>query len=223
MAGRRGGKSAAAATAVAQDYLKVIWNAQEWEPAPATPSQLAERLGVAAPTVSETLRRLASAGWVDHRPYGSPTLTDEGRRIALSMVRRHRLIETWLVRELGYRWDEVHDEAEELEHAVSDRFVERIAERLGHPERDPHGDPIPAADGEVRRPPAVPLGTLAPGRRGTVTRVDDADPEVLRECAAAGIGLDSEVEVPVPLSAAAVAAIWVRDPHGDPSGGFRPG
>lgn len=153
MSGRRGGRDPRAATPVAQDYLKVIWNAQEWGDGPATPTQLAERLGVAAPTVSETLRRLASAGWVEHRPYGSPTLTDEGRRIALAMVRRHRLIETWLVRELGYRWDEVHDEAEELEHAVSDRFVDRIAERLGQPERDPHGDPIPSVDGRVTRPP----------------------------------------------------------------------
>ncbi len=209
MSGRRGGSDPRTATPVAQDYLKVIWNAQEWSDEPATPTQLAERFGVAAPTVSETLRRLVSAGWVDHRPYGSPTLTDEGRRIALSMVRRHRLIETWLVRELGYRWDEVHDEAEELEHAVSDTFVARIAERLGHPVRDPHGDPIPSADGRVVRPRAVPLRSLRPGQRGTVVRIDDADPAVLRECEAAGIGLDARVSAPVPLSPAAIDAILV--------------
>lgn len=209
MSGRRGGTDPRAATPVAQDYLKAIWNAEEWSDDPVTASHLADRMNVAAPTVSQTLRRLVDAGWVDHTPYGSPRLTDEGRRIALAMVRRHRLIETWLVRELGYRWDEVHDEAESLEHAVSDRFVERIDVLLGHPRRDPHGDPIPAADGTVVRPAAVRLTDLSPGEGGTVARVDDADPEVLRECAAAGIGLDSDVVVPTGLSAAAVEAVWV--------------
>lgn len=212
MAGLRGPRrtrDAHGVTSVVQDYLKVIWAAQEWSREPVTTSWLAERLGVAAPTVSETLRRLAERGWVEHTPYRGVTLTDAGRSLAVTMVRRHRLIETWLVANLGYRWDEVHAEAEVLEHGVSERFVDRVDAVLGHPVRDPHGDPIPAPDGRVTRPEAVPLAALRPGERGAVARVDDADPAVLRECAAAGVGLDTVLEAPARLSAAVVAAIRV--------------
>ncbi|HEY0217944.1 MAG TPA: metal-dependent transcriptional regulator, partial [Cellulomonas sp.] len=120
-------------TAVAQDYLKVIWSASEWSSAPVTTKMLADRLGVGASTVSETIRRLTDQGLVHHAPYAAIALTDEGARHAVQVVRRHRLIETFLVSELGYGWDEVHDEAEVLEHAVSDLMVERIDTRLGHP------------------------------------------------------------------------------------------
>ncbi len=197
-------------TPVAEDYLKVVHNAEEWSDAPVTTSVLAERLGVGAPTVSETLRRLAARGWVEHERYGAVTLTEEGRRLALQVVRRHRLVETWLVVGLGYTWDEVHEEAEVLEHAVSDRFLERIDARLGRPARDPHGDPIPTADGHVPALDAVPLADLAPGERGVVVRVHDGDPAVLRECEAAGVHLDAVVTAPVPVSAAAVRAVRVR-------------
>src|ERR1700709_1192932 len=122
---------------VAQDYLKVIWSATEWSEDPITVKQLAERMGVRAATVSDGIRRLADQGMLVHEPYGGIELTDTGRRHAVMMVRRHRLIETFLVEELGYGWDEVHDEAEVLEHAVSDPFVERIAAHPGHPRRDP--------------------------------------------------------------------------------------
>ncbi|MCU1431346.1 MAG: DtxR family transcriptional regulator [Actinotalea sp.] len=196
-------------TAVVQDYLKVIWNAQEWSPEPVTTSLLADRLGVGAPTVSETVRRLVRHGWVEHEPYGAVTLTEEGRGLAVAMVRRHRLIETWLVQELGYGWDEVHDEAEELEHAVSDQFVERLDVALGRPWRDPHGDPIPGRDGVVHRPDAVLAGRLAAGERGRVARIDDDDPAVLRECATAGVVLDAVVEAPLQVSEAALAAVRV--------------
>ena len=114
---------------------------------------LAERIGVSASTASESIRKLADQGLVDHEKYGAVTLTEAGREAALAMVRRHRLMETFLVTELGYGWDEVHDEAEVLEHAVSDRMLDRIDAKLGHPTRDPHGDPIPAADGNVPTPP----------------------------------------------------------------------
>ena len=124
---------------------------------------LAERIGVSASTASESIRKLADQGLVDHEKYGAVTLTDAGRRAALAMVRRHRLMETFLVRELGYSWDEVHDEAEVLEHAVSDRMLDRIDAKLGHPTRDPHGDPIPAADGQVRTPPARQLSVCQDG------------------------------------------------------------
>src|SRR5438270_9782934 len=136
-------------TSVAQDYLKVIWNAQEWSLEKVSTKMLAEKLGVSASTASESIRKLAEQGLVDHEKYGAVTLTESGRRAALAMVRRHRLLEAFLVKELGYSWDEVHDEAEILEHAVSDRMLDRIDAKLGHPTRDPHGDPIPAANGQV--------------------------------------------------------------------------
>ncbi len=117
-------------SAVAQDYLKVIWNAQEWSREKVSTKMLAEKLGVSASTASESIRKLAEQGLVDHEKYGAVTLTDSGRRAALAMVRRHRLLETFLVNELGYGWDEVHDEAEVLEHAVSDRMAALIQAKL---------------------------------------------------------------------------------------------
>jgi DtxR family transcriptional regulator, Mn-dependent transcriptional regulator len=181
-------------TPVAQDYLKVVWSAGEWSTAPVTTKMLAERLGVGAPTVSETVRRLCDQGLLTHPPYGAVELTAAGRAHAVAMVRRHRLIETFLVRELGYGWDEVHDEAEVLEHAVSDLLVERLAARLGHPTRDPHGDPIPDADGRVPAPTARLLADLEPGR-WVVARISDADPDLLREFTGLGLGVDVPVEV----------------------------
>ncbi|CAM3391255.1 metal-dependent transcriptional regulator [Isoptericola cucumis] len=182
-------------TPVAQDYLKAVWSAGEWSDEKVTTGLLADRLGVGPSTVSETVRRLTAQGLLGHEPYRGVWLTDLGRRYALVMVRRHRLLETWLVHDLGYRWDEVHDEAEVLEHAVSERLVERIAARLGHPERDPHGDPIPSPSGQVVRPEAVPLVDLDAGRQGVVARISDADPEALRYLADLGLELDLPVAV----------------------------
>ena len=190
----------------AQDHLKVIWSAAEWSDSPVTTTALAERLGVAPSTVSEQVRRLVDAGLVAHRPYRPVALTEAGRAQALRMVRRHRLIETWLVAELGYSWDEVHDEAEALEHAVSDLMVERIDARLGHPRADPHGDPIPAADGAVARPDARPLARLAAGEGGVVARVDDRDPDLLRWCEAVGLRPGAAVTVVGPGGGGATAA-----------------
>src|SRR5437588_11404369 len=161
---------------VAQDYLKVIWSATEWSETPITVKQLAERLGVRAATISDGIRRLADQGMLVHEPYGTIELTAAGRDHAVAMVRRHRLIETFLVEELGYAWDEVHDHAEVLEHAVSDTLVDRIDRRLGYPSRDPHGDPIPTADGTARRLDADPLTAAPPGVRLVVTRISDSDP-----------------------------------------------
>ena len=183
-----------ALSAVSQDYLKVIWAATEWEDRPVTTKLLAGRLGVGASTVSETVRRLADTGLVTHEPYGAVGLTEHGRLLALAMVRRHRLVETFLVQVLGYGWDEVHDEAEVLEHAVSDVFVERLAAHLGHPTRDPHGDPIPGPDGSFAPPHATPLWEAAAGR-WEVARISDADPELLRHVDAVGLVLDAPVEV----------------------------
>lgn len=178
-----------------EDYVKVIYSFTEWQDKPITSTQLAQRLGVANSSVSEMVRKLKDQGLVDHQPYSAITLTADGVRLALSMVRRHRLIETFLVRELGYRWDEVHDEAELLEHAVSDTFIERMAAKLGDPVRDPHGDPIPAADGSVRMPAAHRMSELDDGHTGLITRISDDNPELLRYLSAEKIALDADVEV----------------------------
>jgi DtxR family Mn-dependent transcriptional regulator len=178
-----------------EDYVKVIYSFTEWQDKPITSSQLAQRLGVANSSVSEMVRKLKDQGLVDHKPYSAITLTADGIRLALSMVRRHRLIETYLVQELGYRWDEVHDEAELLEHAVSDTFIERMASKLGNPLRDPHGDPIPAADGTVQMPHAHRMSELDEGHQGRITRISDDNPELLRYLAAQEIDLDADVEV----------------------------
>ncbi|KRE31904.1 manganese-binding transcriptional regulator MntR [Mycolicibacterium psychrotolerans] len=199
-------------TTVAQDYLKVIWTAQEWSHEKVSTKLLAERIGVSASTASESIRKLADQGLVDHEKYGAVTLTDAGRRAALAMVRRHRLMETFLVRELGYGWDEVHDEAEVLEHAVSDRMLMRIDAKLGYPTRDPHGDPIPAADGRVPTPPARQLSACQNGEAGTVARISDADPEMLRYFDTVGISLDSHVRVVARRDFAGMISVAVRGP-----------
>ncbi|BBX22152.1 transcriptional regulator [Mycolicibacter terrae] len=204
-------------TSVAQDYLKVIWTAQEWSPDKVSTKMLAEKIGVSASTASESIRKLAEAGLVDHEKYGAVTLTEEGRRAALGMVRRHRLIETFLVRELGYSWDEVHDEAEVLEHAVSDALVARIDAKLGFPQRDPHGDPIPAADGQVPTPPARQLWECADGDSGTVARISDSDPEMLRYFDGVGISLDARVQVLTRREFAGIISVALESP-GAPGG-----
>jgi DtxR family Mn-dependent transcriptional regulator len=178
-----------------EDYVKVIYSFTEWQDKPITATQLAQRLGVANSSVSEMVRKLKDQGLVDHQPYSAITLTADGVRLALSMVRRHRLIETFLVRDLGYRWDEVHDEAELLEHAVSDTFIERMAAKLGNPVRDPHGDPIPAADGSVLMPAARRMSELDDGHTGRITRISDDNPELLRYLSAEEISLDADIEV----------------------------
>ena len=181
-------------TAANQDYLKVIWSAQEWSDDPVTTTLLARRMGFSPSTVSEAVKKLTAAGLLTHARYGAIALTPAGRTAALAMVRRHRIIETFLVAELGYEWDEVHEEAEVLEHAVSDRLIDALDARLGHPRRDPHGDPIPTRDGEVPTPPASPLH-LVEGGAVRVARISDTDPQVLRYFAELGVALDTELVV----------------------------
>jgi len=178
-----------------EDYLKTVYAHTEWQPDAITPKVLADRLGIAPSSVTEMVKKMAAAGLVSHVPYGAVRLTDAGTSRALGVVRRHRLIETWLVQEMGYGWDEVHDEAEILEHAISDRLLEAIDARLGRPVRDPHGDPIPRADGTLLRQPTVLLADAAPGHTGAVVRISDRDPAVLRALDDARIGLDTELTV----------------------------
>lgn len=200
-----------ALSSVAQDYLKVIWTIQEWSHERVSTKLLSEKMSVSASTVSEAIRKLSDQGLVDHARYGSIALTDSGRAAAVSMVRRHRLIETYLVQELGYGWDEVHDEAEVLEHAVSDRLMARLDAKLGYPSRDPHGDPIPSVDGAVPTPDADSLADLDVGDSGTVARISDTDPEMLRYFDQMGVALDCTVTVVEKRPFAGTIAISVND------------
>lgn len=207
------------ASPAADDYLKTVYAHTEWQDAPITPSVLAAKLGIAPSSVTEMVKKLAAAGLVSHVPYGAVRLTDAGTQRALAMVRRHRLVETWLVREFDYRWDEVHDEAEVLEHTISDRLLEGIDVRLGRPRFDPHGDAIPDADGRVEREPFVLLADAPTGHIGRVLRVSDDDPEILRALESHGVDVGTQVEVtasgvrfdgaPVPLPDGALAAVWL--------------
>lgn len=203
------------------DYLKTIYHHTEWQSVAITPSQLAAELALAPSTVTEMVQKLAALGLVSHRPYGPVSLTDAGRARAAAIIRRHRLIETWLVREFDYAWDEVHDEAEVLEHAISDRLLEGISARLGHPTRDPHGDAIPDASGTVVTEPFVLLAEAAIGHSGRVLRVSDRDPALLRALEGAGIDVGHAVTVAgrgavqvdggatIELPDAAASAVWI--------------
>ncbi|MGO1536882.1 MAG: metal-dependent transcriptional regulator [Yaniella sp.] len=181
-------------SASTQNYLKAIWNLQEWSDDPVTASTVAQKTGLKISTVSGALPKLAEQGLVEHARYGSIALTATGRNYAVAMVRRHRLIETFLVEVLGYGWDQVHDEAEVLEHAVSDFMIERIDEFLAHPVRDPHGDPIPSPSGAVEQAPAVEhLSEATPETRLVVERISDTDPDLLRFFADRGLVVGAEL------------------------------
>lgn len=180
---------------VIEDYLKTIYAHTEWQSDPITPSVLAAKLSLAPSSVTEMVKKLAASGLVSHVKYGSIELTDAGREQAVAVVRRHRLVETWLVTEMGYSWDAVHDEAEVLEHALSDRLLDAIDERLGRPDRDPHGDPIPDASGFVRREASVLLAEANPGHDGVVLRINDRDPSLLRDLGRAGVGVGLRMRV----------------------------
>ncbi|PFG33360.1 metal-dependent transcriptional regulator [Sanguibacter antarcticus] len=178
-----------------QNYLKAVWGLSEWSDAPVTPTAIAEKTGLRLSSVSDAIRKLSAQGLVDHAPYGSVELTATGRAYALAMVRRHRLIESFLVSVLGYRWDQVHDEAENLEHAVSDFMVERVDAFLEFPSRDPHGDPIPSAAGTVVFPDAVQMTTVDTPAHVVVERISDNDPTLLQFFQEQGIVLDTRVSV----------------------------
>ena len=210
-------------TPVAQDYLKAIWSATEWGDAPLSTNSLAARMGTTAPNVTETVKRLAAQGLVEYQPYKPVTLTGKGREHAIAMVRRHRLLESFLAATLGYSWDEVHAEAERLEHAASDELIERIDQMLGRPTRDPHGDPIPTPEGQRAQPAhAVRLDVAEPGFY-RVLRISDADPQRLVRFQQAGLVPGTVVEVteaghfrlrvvavgPVELIETDAAAIWL--------------
>ena len=180
---------------VAENYLKVIYSHTEWQEQPITTSALAARLGLAASSVTEMVKKLGAQGLVTHVPYGAVTLTAAGTSLALRMLRRHRLIETWLVQQYDYGWDEVHDEAEVLEHSLSDRLLDAIDAQLGYPLRDPHGDPSPSREGAIVQPEAILLRDATEGATAKVVRISDSDPTLLRHLEAEAITLDSELTV----------------------------
>jgi DtxR family Mn-dependent transcriptional regulator len=169
-----------------EDYLKAIYQLSP-EGRPASTSEIAHLLALSAPSVTGMVKRLSEHGLLEHIPYRGVQLTEEGRRAALRMVRRHRLIEAYLVEFLGYSWDTVHPEAERLEHAVSDTMIERMSAALGDPAVDPHGDPIPAADGSIHESAGSALTEVPVGETVEIHRVHESQPEKLRYIAALGL------------------------------------
>jgi len=169
-----------------EDYLKVILDCGGVMGAAPT-SDIARILGISPASVSGMLKRLSRAGLIRHVPYRGASLTPEGRRVALRVVRRHRVLETYLAAKLGYGWDSVHGEAERLEHAVSDGLVERMAMALGEPRYDPHGAPIPTAGGEVEPLEGTALAQVATGEMAMLLKVPGRDPELLRYLASLGL------------------------------------
>lgn len=162
-----------------EDYLKTIWSISEWSGEEAVPTELARRMGLSPSTVTEAVKKLSAQKLVDHRRYGPIALTEQGRVEALRVVRKHRLIETFLHDRLGYAWQDLHDEAEALEHAVSTHFIDAIDDLLGHPLRDPHGDPIPRPDGSMPALDVFLLNEVAQGSTVRIEQVDDDDADVL--------------------------------------------
>ena len=175
-------------TEAVDDYLKAIYELTE-DASRASTVSIAKKLDVAPASVTGMLRKLAEQQppWVAYEKHHGATLTDRGRSRALEIIRHHRLIESFLHESLGYRWDEVHAEAEKLEHAISERFEERIAAQLGYPEVDPHGHPIPRKDGTIPERAETNLLDVAPGTVVHVSRVSDKDPELLRYLSSLGV------------------------------------
>ncbi|MDV6270974.1 metal-dependent transcriptional regulator [Rhodococcus globerulus] len=180
---------------VAQHHLKIIWTTREWSQDRVSAKLLCEKFCVSASTASEVLQKLSDRGLVDCSRRCGITLTDAGRTAAVMMARRHRLIATYLADALGYSWDEVHDEAEVLEHAVSELMLARIDAKLGYPSRDPHGDPIPAADGSIPFLSTRRLSEFGNGEGGRIARVSDSDSRMLRYLADVGLTLDVTVTI----------------------------
>jgi DtxR family Mn-dependent transcriptional regulator len=178
-----------------ENYAKAIYALEERDGEAVTTNALAERLHVTPASASSMVKKLDELGLVTHVPYKGVKLTDSGRRVALEVLRHHRLLELYLAESLGVPWDRVHDEAEVLEHVLSEELEELIAAKLGNPTRDPHGDPIPTATLEIEESVTQSLGELEPGARGLFVRVSDSDPSMLRYLAELGITPGDRFEV----------------------------
>jgi DtxR family Mn-dependent transcriptional regulator len=178
-----------------QDYAKAIYALEQREDGAVTTNALADRLGVTPASASGMVKRMDELGLVEHAPYRGVSLTDAGRRVALEVIRHHRLLELYLAESLGVPWDRVHAEAEVLEHHLSEELEELIAAKLGNPTRDPHGDPIPTRDLTIEERETQSLNALTAGMTGTFTRVSDSDPEMLRYLSDRGIAPGGTFEV----------------------------
>ncbi len=178
-----------------QDYVKAVYSLGRRTEGPVKTNALAERLGLTPASASAMLRKLDELGLVTLTPYHGAQLTEDGTRLALEVIRHHRLIELFLAEQLGMSWDRVHQEAEVLEHWLSEELEAAIAEKLGQPTVDPHGDPIPTVELEIDEGSTVSLESLGPGQRGIFVRVSDSDPEMLRFLAGQGIAPGERLEV----------------------------
>jgi DtxR family transcriptional regulator, Mn-dependent transcriptional regulator len=182
-------------TPAVEDYTKAIYSLESRRDQPVSTKTLAERLQITPGSVSAMLKRLDDLGLITHVPYRGVRLTEAGRRIALEVIRHHRLLESYLSEVLGMPWDRVHAEAEVLEHVLSDDLEELIAAKLGNPTVDPHGDPIPTAGFDMQEGETRGLDELSNGATGRFVRVSDSDPAMLRYLAAQGIAIGDELEV----------------------------
>jgi DtxR family Mn-dependent transcriptional regulator len=187
--------SPASISASIQDYAKAVYALESREGGAVSTNDLAARLGVTPASVSGMVRKLSELGVVEHEPYRGVRLTDQGRRVALEVLRHHRLIEAYLAEELGMPWDRVHAEAEVLEHVLSEELEQLIATRLGNPTVDPHGDPIPTAAFEIEERETRSLDDVPAGGVGRFVRVSDSDPEMLSYLAERGVALGERLEV----------------------------
>jgi DtxR family Mn-dependent transcriptional regulator len=183
-------------TGPVEDYLKAIFEIEIGTPAGAAgTNEIAQRLGIAPASVTGMLRRLADQGLIIYERYRGVRLSDVGRRAALRTIRRHRVIEAYLAKALGYPWDRVHDEAEQLEHAASDELIDRMAAAIGEPTTDPHGAPIPTREGTLDTPALVALADVTVGEVVRIRQVGDKDPERLRYLAQLGVTPGADVRV----------------------------
>jgi DtxR family Mn-dependent transcriptional regulator len=182
-------------TEAIEDYAKAIYALSLRGDGTVTTNAVAERLGVTPASVSAMVKRLADRGLAEHVPYQGVALTAEGRRVALEVLRHHRLLELYLAEHLGVPWDRVHEEAEALEHVLSEDLEARIAAKLGNPTHDPHGDPIPDAGLNIDEGQTHSLSDCEPGTHGSFVRVSDADPEMLRYLDERGVRIGDQLEV----------------------------
>jgi DtxR family Mn-dependent transcriptional regulator len=182
-------------TSAEENYLKAIFKIAEKEPGPVLTNALASAMGTSAASATDMLKRLSEKQLVAYEKYRGVTLTPEGDRLATTLIRKHRLWEVFLVEKLGFAWDEVHDFAEQLEHVQGDSLTNRLDDFLGHPRFDPHGDPIPDAQGRWMRRPQVRLTTLLPGQKGILTGVDDHTSSFLQYLDELGIALGVAIEL----------------------------
>jgi len=182
-------------TAAVEDYAKAIYALQTQRGHAVNTNAIAERLGVTAASASNMAKKLSVLGLVEHVPYKGVRLTEAGQRVALEVLRHHRLLELYLAESLGVPWDRVHDEAEVLEHVLSEELEELIATKLGNPKRDPHGDPIPTRELEIEEDHTLSFDSLEPGGRGTFVRISDSDPQMLRYLADRGISPGAAFEI----------------------------